>query len=110
MTEPLTKNQIFILKLTEIIHTNLKNENFGVKELANDSGMSQKTLRKRLQSINNKSVNQFIREVRLEKALEILHNEEITASEVAYRVGFGSPAYFSTCFTKYFGYPLEKLK
>ena len=110
MTEPLTKNQIFILKLTEIIHTNLKNENFGVKELANDSGMSQKTLRKRLQSINNKSVNQFIREVRLEKALEILHNEEITASEVAYRVGFGSPAYFSTCFTKYFGYPPGKVK
>jgi AraC-like DNA-binding protein/tetratricopeptide (TPR) repeat protein len=110
MTEPLTKNQIFILKLTEIIHANLKNENFGVKELASESGMNQKTLRKRLLSINNKSVNQFIREVRLEKALELLQNEEITASEVAYRVGFSSPAYFSTCFTKFYGYPPGKVK
>jgi AraC-like DNA-binding protein/TolB-like protein/Tfp pilus assembly protein PilF len=110
MTQPLTKNQILIRKLTEIIHTNLKNENFGVKELAHDSGMSQKNLRRKLQSINKKAVNQFIREVRLEKALEILQNEEITASEVAYKVGFGSPAYFSTCFNKYFGYPPGKVK
>ena len=34
---------------------------------------------------------------------ELLENEDITVSEVSYRVGFGSPTYFSKCFREYFG-------
>ena len=37
--------------------------------------------------------------------MESLQQGSITASEVAYKVGFGSPAYFNTCFHEYFGYP-----
>ena len=110
MKEPLPADITFIRKLTGIIHTNLQNENFGVKELALESGISQKSLRRKLNAINKKPINQFIREVRLEEAMEMLQNEEITASEVSYKVGFGSPAYFSTCFNNYFGYPPGKVK
>jgi AraC-like DNA-binding protein/tetratricopeptide (TPR) repeat protein len=109
MADPQTNNQVFIRKLTEIIHANIRNENFGVKELALESGMSLKGLRRKLLSCSRKTVNQFIREVRLRKAFEMLQNEEITASEVAYKVGFGSPAYFNTCFHKYFGYSPGKV-
>ena len=109
MTELQTNNQVFIRKLTDIILANLSNENFGVKELARESGMSLKGLRRKLLSCRRETVNQFIREVRLQKAFEILKNEETTASEVAYKVGFGSPAYFNTCFHKYFGYPPGKV-
>jgi AraC-like DNA-binding protein/tetratricopeptide (TPR) repeat protein len=110
MTEPLTMDQIFIRKVTEIILVNLKNENFGVKELSHESGMSRSGLNRKLHRIANKSINQFIREVRLQKALEMLQNESVTASEVAYLVGFSSPAYFSTCFHEYFGYSPGKMK
>ena len=72
--------------------------------------MSLKGLRRKLLSCSRKTVNQFIREVRLREAFEMLQNEEITASEVAYKVGFGSPAYFNTCFNKYFGYPPGQVK
>jgi AraC-like DNA-binding protein/tetratricopeptide (TPR) repeat protein len=109
MKEPLANDQIFIRKLTDIVLGNLKNENFGVKELAQESRMSQKSLRKKLYATSKKTVNQLIREVRLQKAFEILKNEDTTASEVAYKVGFGSPAYFNTCFHKYFGYPPGKV-
>jgi AraC-like DNA-binding protein/TolB-like protein/Tfp pilus assembly protein PilF len=109
MAEPQTNNKVFIRKLTDIILANLSNENFGVKELAQESRMSQKSLRRKLYAFSKKTVNQLIREVRLQKAFEILKNEEITASEVAYKVGFGSPAYFNTCFHKYFGYPPGKV-
>jgi AraC-like DNA-binding protein/TolB-like protein len=109
MTESLNNDQNFIRKLTEIIQANIRNENFGVLELARELGISLKGLRRKLLSCSRKTVNQFIREVRLQKALEILQNEEITASEVAYKVGFGSPAYFNTCFHKYFGYPPGKV-
>ena len=108
MGEPLTSDQIFISKLTDIIMVNLANENFGVKELARESGLGYYKLNLRIHSITKKKVSQFIREVRLQKALELLRNEELSASEVAYKVGFGSPIYFNKCFHEFFGYPPGK--
>lgn len=98
-------DQAFIRKLNEIIQANLANENFGVDELAHASGMSRSVIYHRLLAISEKSTTQFIREVRLQRAMEMLLQEGTTASEVAYKVGFSSPAYFSTCFHEYFGYP-----
>lgn len=103
-------DQQFISNITEIILTNLRNKNFGVRELAHLSGMSPSALNHRLHSLINKNINEFIREVRLEKALEMIKNEAITASEVAYYVGFSSPAYFNKCFHEFFGYPPGHVK
>ncbi len=110
MIDPADKDQIFIGKLSEIILANLGDENFGAKELADQSGVSQYTLSQVLHSITGKAINQFIRETRLQKALEMLQNEEVTASEVAYKVGFSSPTYFNTCFNDFFGFPPGQVK
>jgi TolB-like protein/AraC-like DNA-binding protein len=110
MTEQLSKDQILIRKLTEIILANLENEHFGVKELASESGVSQHRLNRRLRSISNKTISQFITEVRLRRALDMLKNEELTAAEVSYRVGFNSPAYFTKCFHDFFGYSPGRFK
>ena len=104
MTWLYTLDQQFISRLTEIILTNLKNEKFGVGELASLAGMSRSGLNRKLHRLINKNVNQFIREIRLQRALEMLQNEDVTASEIAYKVGFSSPAYFNTCFHEFFGY------
>ena len=98
-------NHEFIKKLSDLIETNLSNENFGVKELAQAAGMNYFLLNRRLHSILNKNTSQFIRETRLQFAKEMLEQEEITAAEAAYKTGFGSPAYFNRCFHEYFGYP-----
>jgi tetratricopeptide (TPR) repeat protein len=42
--------------------------------------------------------------------MEMLINEEVSASDVAYKVGFSSPAYFNTCFHEFYGYPPGKVK
>ncbi len=110
MSDQSSMNHAFTRKLTEIIQANLENENFGVKELAHATGMSRFSLNQKLQLINQKTVNQFIREVRLQRAMEMLRKESLTASEVAFKVGFSSPAYFSTCFSEYFGYPPGEVK
>jgi len=110
MTEASSRDREFVRKLTEIIHANLGNEAFGVNELAKASGISHYRLSRKLQSINGKTVNRFIRDVRLDKSLEMLHSEAYTVSEVAYRTGFGSPAYFNKCFHEYYGYPPGKTK
>ena len=84
---------------------NLTDENFGVNELAAKTGLSRSQIHRRLKSGTNKSFSQFIREIRLEKAKELLKDESLTISEIAYKVGFGSPSYFIKSFHDYFGYP-----
>jgi AraC-like DNA-binding protein len=110
MSESFTTDQIFIRKLTNIIIANLGNLGFGAAEIARESGMSLYRLNRRLHSINGKTTRQFIRGIRLEKALEMLQNETYTVSEVAYRTGFSSPSYFISSFHEYFGYPPGKVQ
>ena len=97
-------NRVFIEKLTKLVEAKLANENFGPEELAAEAGMSQSNLNRKLKSFNNQTISQFIREIRLKKAKELLLNEDSTAAEISYRVGFGSPTYFNKCFHEYFGY------
>jgi len=110
VSEHPVKDQIFISKLTEIILANLGNENFGINELVREAGISHYSLTRRLHAITNKTIKQFIREVRLQKAMKMLQNEELSISDVAYKVGFGSPAYFNTCFHEFFGFPPGAVK
>jgi TolB-like protein/AraC-like DNA-binding protein len=110
MNDQSKTDQAFIGKLTETIHINLENEYFGVNELAHETGMSRFSLNRKLQNISRKTTNQFIREVRLQRAMDMLRQGSVTASEVAFKVGFKSPAYFNTCFSEYFGYPPGEVK
>ena len=105
MTEPLSMDQAFIRKLTDIVLANLNDENFGVGKLAEQAGMSRVSVHRRIKSIKNQDASQFIREVRLRRAMEMLQNNEGHASEIAFRVGFGSPTYFIKCFHDYYGFP-----
>lgn len=94
----------FLQRLTAILDTHLEEEYFGVDELAREVGLSKSQLLRKLQALKNKSTSQFIREYRLEKAGELLQQQVGTAAEIAYKVGFSSPTYFSSCFREYFGY------
>ena len=106
-----THHDKFIKKLTGIIELNLENEQFGVNELSLKMRMSRSQLHRKLKLITNHSVSQFIREIRLKKAKELLEQEKLTVSEIAYNVGFGSPSYFIKCFHDRFGFaPGEYLK
>ena len=98
-------DQAFINRLTEIILANLENEHFDVEELARGARITRSALYHRLLSITGKSTTQFIREIRLNQAMQLLKQETVNVSEVAYKVGFSSPAYFNTSFHGYFGFP-----
>jgi len=105
MEEPLSLDQAFIGRVTDVILSNLGNEQFGVEDLSREMGMSHATILRRLRSYTHLSVSQFIREIRLQKAHEMLLQNLGTVSEISYRVGFGSPSYFNKCFHEYYGYP-----
>ncbi|NLP56639.1 helix-turn-helix domain-containing protein [Lutibacter sp. B1] len=95
----------FLSQLTEIIEDNISNEQFGVSELASEIGMSRSNLLRKIKKQTNLSVSQFIRQVRLKNAMDLLKQDSFTVSEVSYKVGFGSTSYFIKCFRDFYGYP-----
>ena len=95
----------FLNQLTQIVEDNISNEQFGVSELANEIGMSRSNLLRKIKKSTNLSVSQFIRQIRLKTAMDLLKQDAYTVSEVSYKVGFGSTSYFIKCFREHYGYP-----
>ena len=93
----------FIQKLTNLVEANLANEKYGPDDLSREVGLSHTHLNRKLKSISNQNISQFIREVRLKKARELLLNGDLTIAEISYRVGFSYTPYFNKCFHEYFG-------
>ena len=95
----------FLTKITEIIEENLSNEQFGVSELASETGMSRSNLLRKIKKLTELSASQFIRQVRLKNAMELLKQDSFNVSEISYKVGFGSTSYFIKCFHDFYGFP-----
>ena len=95
----------FLRKLTETIEAHIEEENFGVSELASSIGMSRSNLLRKVKKITNLSVSQFIRQVRLQRSMELLKQGGYNVSEVSFNVGFSSTSYFIKCFREHYGYP-----
>lgn len=96
-------NPDFIQKLTKIAEANFSDENFGPDQLVSEMGVSHSTLHRHLKETTGQTISQFIRKFRLEKTRTILLNEDVTISEIAYKVGFGSVTYFNRCFHEQYG-------
>lgn len=105
MTDANSSAKSFIEEAEAIILDQLENEDFGVSELAEAMHMSRSNLLRKIKKSTNTSASQFIRQVRLNKAMELLGETQLTASEVSFQVGFASTSYFTKCFREYYGYP-----
>ncbi len=99
----------FLQKTIEIIEKNISSELFGVSELARETGMSRSNLLRKIKKLTGLSVSQFIRQIKLEFAKEILEEGALTVSEVSYKVGFSSTSYFIKCFREHYGFPPGEL-
>jgi TolB-like protein/AraC-like DNA-binding protein len=110
MTESISKDLAFIDRLKKIVLDNLHNKNFGVNDLALKAGVSRYVIHHKLRSANYRNVSGFIREVRLKRAMEMLQQHAGPASDIAFQVGFGSPAYFNKCFHEYYGFTPGEVK
>lgn len=102
----------FLTRLQEAILANLTNESVDVDWLVEQARMSRTQLHRKLTALTSLTTTGFIHSVRLGKAQELLQTDgdELTVAEVAYRVGYSSPAYFSKVFSDHFGYPPARLK
>jgi AraC-like DNA-binding protein len=75
-----------------------------VEELSQALSMSRKNLHRKIKALTGQTPSLFIRVIRLQEAKILLESGDYTVQEAAYRVGFNSATYFSTCFSAQFGY------
>ena len=103
--ELLSMDEVFLKRLEETIEENLDVKDFGVDELGKEIGMSRSQIHRKLQALTGKSASRYIRSHKLTKARELLEKNVGTVSEISFRMGFSSPAYFGQVFLEEFGYP-----
>jgi DNA-binding response OmpR family regulator len=104
------KERMFLEKLQAVIEQHLAEEDYGVEQLSLDMAMSRMQLHRKLKAITDTSASLHIRSIRLAHGKKMLDEGLYTVSEVAYRVGFNSATYFSTCFSEEFGYPPSEVR
>jgi signal transduction histidine kinase/AraC-like DNA-binding protein len=92
----------FINEFTAIVENNLSDENFSVEDICTEIGISRIQLYRKVKALMGYNVNEYILSVRLQKAKYLLADFGLSISEVAYKVGFSSQAYFSTVFKSKF--------
>lgn len=107
--------QDFMRKVYKILEDNIANENLDIELVRQELGISRTLLYEKVKAATGDSLNKLIKSYRLQYAAKLLLEEHYNASELAYRVGFSDPKYFSKCFLKQYGmtpkaYLNEKLK
>lgn len=103
-TTALNPDADFLARAHQIVMANLGDTAFNRDALARELGMSVSSLYTRLRAVCGMSIQTYIQNLRLNAAADILRKEpDIRISELAYRVGFNTPKYFSQCFKREFG-------
>ncbi len=93
----------FVSDLLSITDSKLAAENFNVASICKDIGISRPQLYRKITSLTGRAPNDFLRDLRLEKSLELLKQRTKNISQVALEVGYSNPSYFSKCFAEKFG-------
>ena len=96
-------DQQFLRKFTSYVEANRAEQNLTVESLSEAFGLSRVQLFRKTKALLGESPNDFIQQVRLKKASQLLLESDLTVAEVAYHSGYSSPGYFSTAFKGRYG-------
>ena len=101
---PPTMEEAFLARVRQAVEAALDDETLGVETLSHELALSRTQLHRKLKALTGQAPGDFIRLVRLNRAHALLAGGTATVAEVAYQVGYGNPANFSTSFSRHFGY------
>ena len=93
----------FVDKAVKYVEENLSRSDLSVEELSRQLGMSRVHLYKKMLQLTGKTPIEFIRLLRLKRAAQYLRESQLNVSEIAYRMGFNNPKYFSKYFQEEYG-------
>ena len=98
-------------EINEAIEKYMIDSDFNVSMLQDVIGIGGKQLYRKMKAITGRTPVEYIREMRMSRAAELLSQGKFSVSEVMYTVGFSNSSYFSKCFSKEYGMtPTEYMK
>jgi AraC-like DNA-binding protein len=89
--------------MREIVEANMADPSFTVEQMADEAHLSRTQLLRKLKALTGTSPNDFIKELRLKRAAEMISQRVDNITQIGYAVGFNDQSYFSKCFKKQFG-------
>ncbi len=93
----------FLKQAMAVIEEHMMDTDFSVEMLVKELGLSRSNLYLKLKELTGLSSSEFIRNVRLKRAVQLLKQSDLSVKEVMYMTGFNTASYFSKCFKKQFG-------
>ncbi|WP_321518570.1 two-component regulator propeller domain-containing protein [uncultured Bacteroides sp.] len=93
-------DELFIQQIMDFMEEQMDNSELTIDEIAENLMLSRTVFYKKLRSIVGLSPVDFIREIRIKRAAQLIETDKFNFSQVAYMTGFNDPKYFSKCFKK----------
>ena len=93
----------FITKLNEIITNNIDNSEMGINLILQEMQMGRNQFYAKLKSLTDMTLRAYINRIRINMACSLIEEGNSDFSDIAYRLGYSSPAYFSTVFKQEMG-------
>ncbi|HOO98227.1 MAG TPA: two-component regulator propeller domain-containing protein, partial [Bacteroidales bacterium] len=93
----------FLKKAIEVVEKNISNADLDIEHFASEVGVSRMQLYRKFSALTNMTVKEFVRNIRLKRAAQLLLEKKLTVSEIAYEVGFKDLSHFRKCFHREFG-------
>lgn len=98
-----TPDQVFLAKLMNVMDKNIDNSELTVDGLLSEMAMGRTVFYNKLKGLTGFSPVEFIREVRIKRAAQLLETGQYSVTEVTYMVGMNDARYFSKCFKAVYG-------
>jgi len=96
------RDRKFILEATKVVEEHLSEREFGVAEFCRLLGKNRVTMHRWMKLILDKPASEFIRDIRLDHAADLLKEGEFNVHQAANASGFYNQSYFSKCFKEKF--------
>jgi AraC-like DNA-binding protein len=90
-------------RVMKVINKNISNSDLSVDSIADEVGISRVHLHRKMKELTGQTPHDFIRNLRLKQAANLLANHGMNVTEVMYACGFSNSASFSTVFKKFYG-------
>lgn len=98
-----SQDDLFIAKLLEYMDKNIENCDLTVDQMVSDMAMGRTVFFNKLKNLTGLAPIEFIRELRIKRAAQLLKTGDFNVSQVTYMVGMSDSRYFSKCFKKVYG-------
>ncbi|MCW3785567.1 two-component regulator propeller domain-containing protein [Plebeiibacterium sediminum] len=93
----------FLQRAVKSVEKNIANPELDIETFAKEVGVSRMQLYRKLDALTNMTVKEFIRNIRLKRAAQLIQQDKMTVNEISYAVGFRDVSHFRKCFRQLYG-------